>query len=536
MSEENNVKKTFVAGAALLGVAGVLVKLLGVFFTIPLGNIIGADGLGYYQTAYPMYILMLTVSSSGLPTAISRMIAERRSTGDYYEANRVFRISFKVMAALGLATAVIVYIFAPWITKLQGEPDAVYALRTTVPALLLCPVMSCYRGYFQGRKSMGPTAVSQVVEQVFRVGIGLALAYLLLPRGKAHAAAGGSFGASAGALFGLIAVLFVFVRHRPVMVAEIRESGRKPIQPTSGIVRDLFAIAIPITIGACIMPILNWIDTLIVKNVLVDIVGYTDAAARSLYGELSGMAAPIINFPQVLTQAICLSLVPVITDAFKRDDMDFVRKNSALGMRYAALIGLPCSIGMIVLARPIMQLFYSSQPESIANASACLAYYAVGLFFLAAVHALTGVLQGIGKQGIPVKNLFIGAVVKVAVTYFLTRMPAINVKGAAIGTTCAYIVACWLNLKAVRRYSGMKLDPGLMFIRPLISSAVMGAAAFAVYRVLSSRMGNAVSTLAAVFAGVVVYVIMVFVTRSIRMDELSSVPGFRKLSRLLKRK
>ncbi|MBR5731114.1 MAG: polysaccharide biosynthesis protein, partial [Firmicutes bacterium] len=126
-------------------------------------------------------------------------------------------------------------------------------------------------------------------------------------------------------------MLFVFVRHRPVMVAEIRESGRKPIQPTSGIVRDLFAIAIPITIGACIMPILNWIDTLIVKNVLVDIVGYTDAAARSLYGELSGMAAPIINFPQVLTQAICLSLVPVITDAFKRDDMDFVRKNSALG-------------------------------------------------------------------------------------------------------------------------------------------------------------------------------------------------------------
>ena len=536
MSEENNAKKTFVAGAALLGVAGVLVKLLGVFFRIPLGNIIGADGLGYYQTAYPIYILMLTVSSSGLPTAISRMIAERRSTGEYYEAYRVFRVSFKVMLGLGLATAVILYVFAPMITKLQEEPDAVYALRTTVPALLLCPVMSCYRGYFQGRKSMGPTAVSQVVEQIFRVAIGLALAYLLIPKGMAHAAAGGSFGASAGALFGLIAILFIFVRHRPVMVAEIKESGRKPIQPVAEIVRELLAIAVPITIGACIMPILNGIDTFIVKNVLVKVVGYTEEAARALYGELSGMASPIINFPQVLTQAICLSLVPVITDAFKHDDMDFVRKNSALGMRYAALIGLPCSIGMIVLARPIMQLFYPRRPESIDNAAACLVFYALGLFFLAAVHALTGVLQGIGKQGIPVRNLFIGAVVKVAVTYLLTQIPSINVKGAAIGTTCAYVVACWLNLAAVRRYAGMKLDLKLMLIGPLISSVVMGAAAFAVYRVLSSRMGNAVSTLAAVFAGVVVYVIMVFVTRSIKMDELSSVPGFRKLSRLFKRK
>ena len=534
MAEESKAKKTFVAGAALLGVAGVLVKVLGVFFRIPLTNIISAEGMGYYQTAYPMYILMLTVSSSGLPTAISRMIAERRSVGQYYEAYRVFKISFKVMLGLGLATAVLVFILAPWITTVQNEPDAVYALRTTVPALLLCPVMSCYRGYFQGQKSMAPTAISQVVEQVFRVGIGLALASLLMAKGKPHAAAGASFGASAGALFGLIAVLFMFVRNKPNMVAEIRESGRKPVQSVRGIVGDLLKIAIPITIGASIMPILNWIDTLIVKNVLVNI-GYTDVAARTLYGELSGMASPIINFPQVLTQAICLSLVPVITDAFKRDDMAFVRKNSALGLRYAALVGLPCSVGMIVLAKPIMQLFYSSQQDSIANAAACLSCYAVGLYFLSAVHALTGVLQGIGKQGIPVRNLFIGAVVKVIVTYVLTGIPAINVKGAAIGTTCAYIVACWLNLVAVRRYSGMRVDHKLMLIGPAISSAVMGVAAFAAYKVLSGHSGNAVSTLGAVAAGVVVYVIMVFITRSIKMEELSSVPGMGRLRRLFRK-
>lgn len=534
MSEENNAKKTFVAGAALLGIAGILVKVLGVFFRIPLTNIIDDDGIAYYQMAYPIYILMLTISSSGLPTAISKMISERRSVGEYYESYRVFRISFKVMLALGLITSVAIYILAPAITKMQAEPDSVYALRMTAPALLLCPIMSCYRGYFQGQKYMVPTAVSQVVEQVFRVAIGLILASLLLSKGKPHAAAGACFGASAGALFGLIAVMFFFVRNKPRLLSEVQESGRKPKQSVSDIFRELIRIAIPITIGACIMPILGGLDTVIVKRRLLQL-GYSELVSRKLYGQLSGMASPIINVPQVLTQAICLSLVPVISDAFRRDDMDFVRTNTSLGLRYAALVGMPCSVGIIVLARPIMQLFYPTQTESQAGAAACLIIYAVGLYFLSVVHSLTGVLQGIGKQGIPVRNLFIGAIVKTIFTYLLTGISGINVKGAAIGTTLAYVVAAWLNLVAARRYTGVKFDLKQMLIGPLISSAVMGAAAFGVYRVLITRTGNAVSTLAAVLIGVIVYVIMVFLTRSIKLDELSSVPGFRRLSKLFKK-
>jgi stage V sporulation protein B len=215
--------------------------------------------------------------------------------------------------------------------------------------------------------------------------------------------------------------------------------------------------------------------------------------------------------------------------------MDFVRTNTSLGLRYAALVGMPCSVGIIVLARPIMQLFYPTQTESQAGAAACLIIYAVGLYFLSVVHSLTGVLQGIGKQGIPVRNLFIGAIVKTIFTYLLTGISGINVKGAAIGTTLAYVVAAWLNLVAARRYTGVKFDLKLMFIGPLISSAVMGAAAFGVYRVLITRTGNAVSTLAAVLIGVIVYVIMVFLTRSIKLDELSSVPGFRRLSRIFRK-
>ncbi len=535
MAEDNRAKKTFVAGAALLGLAGIVVKVLGVFFRVPLANIIGAEGMGIYGVAYPIYILMLTISSSGLPTAISRMIAERRSVGQYYEAYRVFKVSFKVMLGLGLATGVILFVFAPVITNLQKEPQAVMALRATAPALVLCPIMSCYRGFFQGQKSMGPTALSQVVEQVFRVGIGIGLCVILSRIGLAEGAAGASFGASAGALFGLIAVMFRFVQNKPKMLKEISESGRKPIQPMRGIILDLLAIAIPITIGAAIMPILNGIDTIIVKNRLLSL-GYNDTVARTLYGELSGLASPIINVPQVLTQAIALSLVPVISDAFRRDDMDFVRKNSALGLRYSALVGLPCSLGIIALAKQIMQLFYPTQTASHDNAAACLIMYAIGLFFLSGVHSLTGVLQGIGKQGIPVRNLFIGALVKVAVTFLLTGIPAINVKGAAIGTTCAYIVAFLLNLAAVVRYTSLKVDLKLMLIGPLISSGVMFAAVFGAYRLLRVHSGNAVSTLASVCIGILVYVVMIFVTRSVRLSELSSMPVVGKAIRKLGRR
>ena len=532
--EDSKSKKTFVLGAMLLGIAGVMVKVLGLFFRIPLTNLIGVEAMAYYQIAYPVYVMILTVSTSGLPTAISKMISERRAAGHYYEAYRVFRVSFKVMLALGVITSVGVFIFAPMITKLQKEPDAVYALRATTPALLLCPLLSCYRGFFQGQKNNAPTAVSQVIEQIFRVGFGIAMAVLLLKIDLPHAAAGASSGASIGSLFGLIAILFLFMQNKEKMHAEIKESGRKPMQSTRGIIRDLLAIAVPTTIGACIMPILNWIDTLIVKRRLLSI-GFADSVARTLYGELTAMASPIVNVPQYLTQAIAISLVPVISDAYRRDDMDFVRKNANLGLRYGFTLVLPCSLGMMVLAKPIMQLFYPTQTASIPNAAVCLRIYAVGLVFLSMTHAFTGVLQGIGKQNIPVINLLIGAVVKTVMTFILTGIKVINVRGAAVGTACAYLVSAWLNYKAVKRHTYAKFDIKTVFVRPAISAAIMAVVVFFGYRLLHAHMGNALSTIISVFVGVIAYALLIFLTGAITAEELEAVPRLRKAARVLKK-
>lgn len=529
--EEQNKKKTFVAGAAVLGIVGLFIKLLGAVFRVPLTNIIGASGMGYYQTAYPVYNMLLMVSTSGLPTSISRMVAERRAQEHYYEAHRTLMVSFKLMLSIGIVTSVLLFIFAPQICAFQLEPDAVFAMRATAPALLFCPVMSCFRGFFQGRRNMKPTAFSQALEQIGRVGFGLGLAYLLLKIDEAHAAAGASAGASFGGLFGLLAVLFVYAREKHNIDEEIG-LDRTPIQKEREILKEILIIAIPITIGAAIVPILNWIDTLIVKRRLIEI-GFAADTARTMFGELSGMAAPIINFPMVFTQAVTMSIVPVITDAYKKNDASFIRHNSELGLRYAFIIMLPCAAGLIILAEPVMKLLYPRQVESAIAAAGCLVIYAVGMIFIASIQAMSGILQGIGKQNIPVINLGIGAVIKVIITYILTGVPAINVKGAAIGTAAAYIIAAALNYRALVKYTGTRINVRLTIVKPLVSSLAMGACVWLGYKVAIGHFGNAVSTLISIAIGVLVYVIMIFVTKTITAADLESVPKLRKLSKLL---
>ncbi len=532
--EQQKRTGTFVGGAIVLGFAGLLVKLLGAVFRIPLGNIIGDDGMGYYQTAYPIYNLFLTIATAGIPTAISRMTSERYAIGRPYEAYRVFKISSLLLFITGAVSCGIFFFGAGAISNFVKEPDAVYCMRAIAVALLFVPLMGSFRGFFQGRQNMAPTAVSQVVEQVFRVAVGLSLTVLLLPRGLPMAAAGASFGAAAGGIFGFICILLIYRKEKKKIDSELICVDRTPRETRGAILKTIISIAVPITIGFSVMPIINALDTAIVKARLIAI-GYDSNIARALYGQLTGMAAPIINLPQVFTQAVSMSLVPVVAAAFRKGDREFMNKNIALSLRYAMIVSAPCSAGIIVLARPIMKLLYPYQQEAAVSAAGCLAVLAVGTVFLALVHASTGTLQGIGKQHIPVLNLAFGAVAKIAVTYVLTAVPALNVRGAASGTVAAYLVAALLNILRVRRYTGVKIDPVKTFAKPLLCAAVMGGGAFGCYALLSMRFGNAVSCLLAVAAGVVLYAAMVLITGTLSAEELESLPKGAKLARILKK-
>ncbi len=536
-------RKTFLQGAVVLGVAGLIIKVMGAVFRIPLANIIGDTGMGYYQTAYPVYVLLLTLSTAGVPVAISRMVAERNALGNNYEAYRVFRISFALLFAIGISSSAVLFFGAEAIVTHLGNPGAKMAMMSIAPALLFVPMMASFRGFFQGLQNMNPTAISQVVEQLFRVSAGLTLAVVLVDRGLEYAAAGASFGATAGSVVGLLTVVGLFLYHRrSILEGVVRIKGERS-ESSSRILIQILAIAIPITIGAAIMPIMNTIDVAIVIKRLAAS-GFTPDAANSLYGQLTGMAGPLSNFPQVLTQAIAMSLVPAVAAAYKRKEMDFLRYNVELGLRTSLILGLPCALGLMTLSEPIMLLLYPAQRASAVSAAPSLFILSFGVIFLATVQTLTGVLQGIGKQLISVRNLAVGALAKVVLTYYLTAIPSVNIRGAAVGTVCAYIVASTLNLLAVTKYTGTRFDLRLTIIKPLISGLVMSAFVFATHRVVYIVLGNimdsinkanALATLLAILVGVLVYFVMLLKTRTITSEELKLLPKEDKWIRLFDR-
>jgi Membrane protein involved in the export of O-antigen and teichoic acid len=525
-------KKSFIQGAVILGIAGIIIKVMGAFFRIPLANLIGDKGMGYYQTAYPIYVLFLTLATAGIPIAISKMVSERIAVDHHYEAYRVFRVSFSLLFCIGIGSSSILFFGAGHIVNAIGNPGAKYAMMAIAPALLFVPIMAAYRGYFQGMQDMKPTATSQVVEQFFRVAAGLALAYFLIKQGREFAAAGASFGATAGSITGLISVVGIYYYKRTHLKRDIERTYQASTERSGQILANIFMIAIPVTIGAAIMPIMNAIDVGIVMRRLQE-TGWTAEAANGLYGQLTGMAGPLINFPQVLTQAIAMSLVPAVAAAYKQKDMVFLNYNVRLGIRTAMIIGLPCALGLMTLSEPIMLLLYPFQKASAVSAAPCLFVMAFGVIFLSTVQTLTGVLQGLGKPMIPVRNLFIGAIVKIILTYTLTGIDSINVRGAAIGTVAAYIVASSLNIAAVKRLTGVKFDFMLTYVKPIVSALAMSAAVWISYRILFGFFGNAMSTMLAVLIGAAVYCIMLFITKSIKKEELKVLPKGGKIVNLI---
>lgn len=527
-------KKSFLQGAAILAGAGAVIKLMGAFFRIPLANIIGPVGMSYYQTAYPIYNLFLTISVAGIPVAISRLVAERGAVGDYHEAHRVFRISFGLLFVIGILSSLAMFFGAePYVDAVE-RPAALLATRAIAPALLFVPMMAAFRGYFQGMQDMKPTALSQIFEQLFRVIAGLALAVILVKSSLEMAAGGASFGAAAGSAFGLLAIGVIYMMQRGSILSRARRKSGGGRESSFHILGRILIIALPITIGAAIMPLMNMIDVAIVTRRLLEI-GYSSNAADTLYGELSGFAAPLINLPQVLIQAIAISLVPAIASAHRRKDTEFLRFNVSAGLRTAMLIAMPCAFGMMSLSQPIMLLLYPMEKASAVSAAPCLFILAIGIIFLSGIQTLTGVLQGIGKQNIPVINLLIGSMVKIACTFILTGVPSINVKGAAVGTVAAYVTAFLLNAAAVKRYTGASFHVIQTFLKPLASALAMSVCAVAVHRLSVGFAGNSLATLAACGAGALVYAVMLFASKAITVEELEAMPKGDKLAKIARK-
>lgn len=514
---------TFIKNAAILSVAGIFVRALGAVYRIPLARYAGDEITGLYQMAYPIYSMLLAVSITGPPIAIAKMIAERVAKQRYRAAQKVFQISLLLLGVVGLLSTVILMLASPALVQnVLGDERALGSLLAMAPAIFFIALVSGMRGYFQGLQLMVPYALSQMVEQIVRVGVSLGLGLYLLSLGYLpdKVAAGISSGVTFGGLASLLALVFFYSKLKPYLEKKwqreryVGESGR-------AIVREFAALAIPITIGGVVLPLMQLIDAAVVPRRLLA-AGFTQSEATGLYGNLSGMATPLINLPQMFTVALVASLIPSIAEAISLGQRRLVQHRASLTLKLAMLINLPAAVGLSVLATPISTMLYGEQNGAAVGYPLSVLAYVVA--FLALQQTTTGILQGLGRTHIPVINLFLGALTKLGATYFLTAIPSLNIRGSALSTVIGFAVSSTLNYRAMRRISGVQVSIGQVFVRPSLAAAGMGVVAVYSYRWLAGMFANTVATLLAVFIAALFYGVLILLTGSLTVSEVAALP------------
>lgn len=528
---ENKAGKKLLKGVTILAVAGIVCKGLGAIFRIPLTNLIGAEGMSYYGAAYPVYSFFLTLSAAGFPVAISRMVSERTALGDHRNAYRTYKLSFYVMLIIGIISFSCCFFGSGLIATRSGNPGAKLSLMAIAPALLFAPIVSSYRGYYQGRQNMFPTAISEVVEQLIRVGVGLTLSFILAKTSLEYAAAGATFGASAGLMLATLVLVFLFAKNKKNRQKLIGESITR-YESDKSIIKEMFKIAIPITIGSTIMPLMMVIDLSIVMNRL-QATGWSLAMSKTLYGLISGFCDPLVNMPIVFVDAIAISLLPAVTEAFALNRKAELEENVRAGMKTMMIIAFPCATGLIILARPILYMLYPLRLEEAEMAVSILQILSIGIVTLSVMRTLSSSLQGIGKVNLPVINLFIGALVKIAITYVLVGIPSLNVNGAAIGSVMAYLTAAVLNYIALRKYANIRFKLVDVFLKPLLSSLIMGVATIGVYWIVNRLIdSSSIAALLSIAVSVAVYFVAIFVTGTMSREEALLLPAGSKIVRI----
>lgn len=520
---------TFLKGAAILTAAGLISKLLGAVYRIPFFRVVGPEGMGLYQMAYPLYTMLLAVSSAGIPVAVSKLISENIAHGDFTGVSKVFRISLVFIAVVSGVTSILLYQSASYLAgRILHDIRAFYSIAAIAPAIFFVGIMSVFRGYFQGFQEMVPTAVSQVIEQFTRVITVLVGAYIWLPRGVEFAAAAATFGAVTGSAAG---VLFLGALYFLKPYYSITPSGcigrfKSRSQGTLRILYRIIVLALPISLGGLVMPVMQTLDALTVPGRL-QLAGYSIHRATQLYGELTGGALTLINLPTVITISLAASLVPAISGSLERANYKDVQRQTASAMGITVLVCLPAAVGLAVLASPISGLLFDC-PE----AGLPLAFVAPAALLLGLHQTSAGILQGMGRTMLPVLNLMVGAAVKFACNYTLTAIPSIGIIGAALGTVFGFFVSAYLNIFFIRRFNGWTPDYRSVLLRPALAATIMAVAVYFSYSQMRLFIGGDFATVGSIFSGAVVYIGVLQATGAFRQAGLPSLAylmrGFRR--------
>jgi len=536
MNEEKSVKKqTFLEGAAILTIATIVVKVLGFLFKVPLKAIIGSDGFSYFNTAYDVYNVLLMISTTGLPVAMSRMISESQTLGNYAQIRKIYKTSLYVFLTIGivgtLVMAVFCHQFSYFVTRNDSSWQAILAL---APCVLMICVVSSYRGFFQGQSNMTPTSMSQIYEAVIRFVLGLGAAWLLLKLtggDRSYGAAGGILGVTIGCLVSMLYLRRQFKKTSQVLSMQggTAKSGKSTMQ-------ELLAIAIPITLGAAGLQIINLLDTTIYMWRLTDALGWAEHQSNTAKG-IYNYCQTIFALPCSLITPITISVIPSVTAALTAKNRKLARHTEESAIRMMGLITMPCAAGMFVLGGPIYNLLNFGKLETgeLATAAPIMTYLGIAVIFNSTVLLFNAIMQAHGDVTTPVINMIIGGVVKVVVNYILVGIPGLNIVGASIGTVICYLTITVLDILAMRK--SVTTKPRILYntIRPFLAAAIMGGATYLVYRLLSSFLpSQKIACLLAVMIAVVIYLILIVALQCVTYADCMLLPKGEKIAKILR--
>lgn len=571
-------ENTFFGGVAILSLGIMVVKLIGMFYKIPLGNIIGEQGNADFSNAYNIYAVLLTISTTGLPVAVSKMISEANTLNHEAQVKRIFRVSLKFFLTLGIISFFIMYFGADFLAGVLRNSHAAAGIRALAPAVIFVSGVAAFRGYFQGRGEMSPTAISQIIEALSKLVLGLALAYTIMNMNftvedllkfdsavdittmteeeinvavesvqASRAAAAAISGVTVGTA---LALGFLFLRY---VVSGLQSSGsnrRERLdehQQTEGdIMRTLLAIAIPITITSSMASIINVLDSALVQGQLQDALGYTENESRTAYGNYA-FAVNVYNLPLSLMSAVTVSVIPTVTAALAKRERKRAGVISVSALRVTGLLAIPMGFGLFSMGTPIMNLLYPTSDVELAGK--LLSTLGIAACFVCLSLVSTSILQVYGFFHLPIVITVVGGVIKLITNYILVGNPEVGVSGAPIGT-----LACFAFCFCVTFYLLCRIVPGLqkekfMFVKPIFASVVMAGAAWSSYGLLSktllnmgmieeetqllSRTGSAVATLLAICLAAIIYMILIFALGAVKKEDILMMPKGETLARIL---
>ncbi|MBE6624259.1 MAG: polysaccharide biosynthesis protein [Ruminococcaceae bacterium] len=531
-NKPKSAKNLFFSGVLVLTLANFLVKAVGLISKIALNRVVGSIGAGYYSSAYEIYAYLYVISTAGLPVALSIMIAKSRSKGRLLETKKIFDIAIILFLIIGFAFSIIMIAFSKQLSQLIGAPETSLCIVAIAPTMLFICLSSCMRGYFQGYQLMAPTAISQFIEAISKVLIGISLALWAKSKGCEDnvVASYTILGVTAGVLLGMI---FLYIRkiffkeERFFSLNEINKEKRS----IKEILKEMLAIAIPVTISSSVLSLTTILDTIMVQNRLL-VYGMNEIAVRIYYGDYTSLVISMFNLPTIILYPIANALVPMITSAHERKDIDAQKRMRSFSFRFIVIIALPCAMGLGVFSRQILQLLMF-RAESVERASPWLAVASASVLFLGIIAITNSFLNSVGKQRLPIMSMLAGASVKLVSNYIL--LAKIGVMGAPISTVLCYLTASTINIIFVVKYVGNLPGVFKTIVLPLLCSVTsIGASAF-LNRFISSYIPSSIATILSIFIAVFLYLVLILRTKTVSESELAILFGDGRMLKMLRK-